>query len=134
MVIFLAIAMTAMPYWGKLFPFVWYPLGPLIIVIVTLLGIGIKTLSFLPRKISSIAFAVASLPMWFDAGSFWTKIPAPYNSLFFLGVALYGLQLVIYTAKLCDYRPNLFGYREVQHSMLFLAATLHSIVAVSVVG
>ena len=134
MMIFVLIAMTAMPYWGSFIPFAWAPLGPVIIIITILIGIGVKLCSFLPRKLSGLLYICAGLPVTFDIALSWEKISSPWNVLWMVGIGFYTAQLIIYTYRLCDFKQDLFGHREMQHIFLLVATTLHSVIAIALVG
>ena len=132
--IFVLIAMTAMPYWGSLIPFAWEPLGSVIITLTILIGIGVKLCSYLPRKLSAVIYAGAGLPVVCDIALSWEQISSPWNVLWMVGIGFYVTQLIIYTYRLCDFKKDLFGHREMQHIFLLMATTLHSVIAIALVG
>lgn len=129
--IFVVIAVTALPYWGALFITQW---GLIMTAMVIMLGTLIRLAGTPPKLLSATLYAGAAAPMFYDWENFWVNIPLWWNALFMFGVFLYGLQLCIYTFKWCDWWPGLFGHREVQHLVLMLAVFCHALVALVVVG
>jgi channel protein (hemolysin III family) len=133
--IFIFIAFTAVPYWGAFIPLAddpWF--GLTVIVIVALVGGVSKLFSFFPRILSGILYILASLPII----GYMTWYRAEVGNLLYLvwmtGIALYIVQLAVYTWRLCEFKPGLFEHREVQHTLLPTATTLQGIVALSLVG
>jgi channel protein (hemolysin III family) len=129
--IFYIIAITALPYWGHILPFTWYDGGPLLIIVICVLGSIIKLLSFLPRHISGLAYILAAAPMVSYFIVYRDYIPQPQQSMWLFGIVLYALQLSAYTFGKPDLYPEKFGYREVQHIVLLCATNLHSWIAIS---
>lgn len=134
MMIFVAIAMTAMPYWGAYPPLRWSPAGPMLIAFIIALGVAAKLVSYFPKVLSATLYTAAGLPMVSYFIWNWSNVPEPFNVLWILGVGLYAFQMLIYTFHWFDFKTELFGFREVQHIFLLAATTLHSIIAVQLVG
>lgn len=132
--IFVVISMTMMPYWGVLTPFEWQPLGPLIIVAAILAGTSIKYFSFLSKRASALVYALVAFPAIASFVWSWSLIVWPWNAYWAIGTLLYTFQLLIYTFHWFDLRKDLFGFREVQHLILLAATTIHSAVAIKLVG
>ena len=88
MMIFVVIAMTAMPYWGGLLPFEWAPLGPLMIISIVTIGVTVKLFTFMEKKLSGVLYMAAGLPMVFDFAWSWESIPTPWNTLWMVGIGL----------------------------------------------
>lgn len=134
MMIFVVIAMTAMPYWGAFSPLQWTPTGPILVVAIITLGVIAKSVSYFSKVFSATLYVAAGLPM---VGYFiwnWSKVPEPFNVLWILGVGLYFVQMLIYTFHWFDFKKEMFGFREVQHTWLLAATTVHSDIAVKLVG
>jgi channel protein (hemolysin III family) len=132
--IFVVIAVSALPYWGALIPLPWYPAGPLFIGTIVVVGGGTKLVRSFPRVLSGVLYTLAGVPMVLYFLWRWDDIPAPYNSLWIIGVGLYMLQLMVYTWKWPNFAPDHVGYRDVQHVVLLCATTLHSVIALTLVG
>lgn len=132
--IFAVIAMSAMPYWGAYPPLQWTPAGPILIVAIIALGMIAKLVSFFPKILSSLLYTAAGLPMVVDFLWNWSSSPEPYNFLWIFGVGLYSFQMLIYTFEWFNFKKELFGFREVQHLTLLAATTLHSVIALQLVG
>lgn len=133
--IFIFIAFTAVPYWGAFIPLAEDPwFGISLIVTIALVGGISKLVSFFPRVISGVLYGLASFPII----GYMTWYRMEVGNLLYLvwmtGIALYLAQLIIYTWRLCEFRPGKFGHQETQHVILPLATTLHGIVALAVVG
>ncbi|MCU0678394.1 MAG: hemolysin III family protein [Candidatus Pacebacteria bacterium] len=129
--IFYIIAITALPYWGHIIPWDWYPGGLLLIVIICLLGTVVKLVSFLPRVVSALAYLAAAAPMVLYFIFSYNEIPTLQYWLWLVGIALYSLQLAVYTRMRPDPYPGQCGYREIQHIVLLAATNLHSSIALS---
>lgn len=129
--IFYIIAITALPYWGHILPWDWYPGGLLVIGIVCVLGTVVKLVSFLPRYVSAIAYLGAAAPMVIYFILSYEEIPTEQYTQWLIGIVLYGTQLGVYTAKWPDPYTEQFGYREIQHIILLCATNLHSFVVIS---
>jgi hemolysin III len=129
--IFYVIAVTALPYWGHIIPLAWYPGGPLVIIMVCIMGTVVKTLKDLPRFISGFVYVLASLPMVIYFIINFEHITPPYGSLWMIGIVLYSIQLGVYTLKKPNPFNELFGYREIQHIVLLMATNLHTIIAIN---
>jgi hemolysin III len=130
--IFYVISITALPYWGYIIPFPWYPGGLLAIIVICVVGTVVKTVSFLPRFVSGAAYLAAAVPMVSYFIVHYSHIPTPYGALWMIGLFFHGGLLVVYTLKTPDPFPALFGFREVQHVLLVCATNLHSYVAITV--
>ncbi len=55
-------------------------------------------------------------------------LPSTGLAAFWIGVACYFLQFLVWARHWPDPLPEVFGYREVQHAVLLCGTTLHSIV------
>jgi predicted membrane channel-forming protein YqfA (hemolysin III family) len=65
--------------------------------------------------------------------SFWevqSWLPPQGLWCFWAGLALYVLQQAVYAFRYPNPLPGLFGFREVQHSILLVATTTHAWVVV----
>lgn len=131
--IFYIIAITALPYWGHIIPWNWYPGGPLLIMFVCLLGTMVKLVSFLPRVVSAIAYLAAAAPMVLYFIASFDEIPALQYWLWLFGLVLYATQLAVYTLMRPDPYPGQFGFREIQHIFLLCATNLHSWIVLSLI-
>jgi hemolysin III len=79
---------------------------------------------FIPSVVYTVTGLLAVMVMLpVSLGSIW------WGLIFWLGVALYGLQLFSYNKKWFDFYPERFGYREVQHLILFVAVMCHTLAA-----
>lgn len=132
--IFVVIAMTALPYWGAYPPLRWSPAGPVLIAVIIALGVTAKLISYYPKVLSATLYTVAGLPMVSYFILNWSNVPEPYNVLWIFGVGLYVFQMLIYTFHWFDFKAELFGFREIQHIILLTATTIHSAIAVYLVG
>lgn len=54
-----------------------------------------------------------------------------FTVVFWAGVVLYALQMVVYKQKAPDPVPFLYGYRELQHTLILVATILHGYLAVN---
>ncbi len=132
--IFVVIAMTAMPYWGGFPALKWTPAGPILIAVIIIFGVIAKLISYFPKVFSAVLYTAASLPMVSYFIWNWSNVPEPFNILWICGIGLYFFQMLIYTFSWFDFKKELFGFREVQHIILLVATTLHSSVALKLVG
>lgn len=133
--IFIFIAFTAIPYWGAFIALAddpWF--GLTVIVTVAFVGGVSKLFSFFPIVLSGILYSLASLPIIVYMTWYRTEVGNLLYLVWMTGTALYMAQLIIYTWRLCEFRPGCFGHRETQHVLLLIATTLQSIVALAVVG
>ncbi|MEK7108809.1 MAG: hemolysin III family protein [Patescibacteria group bacterium] len=129
-VIFLVIGATYVPYWGNLLPApeAWARLpwvGVCVVVGLCLVYFGA------PEKVNGVfyaLFASAGLVISFYELQQW--LPPAGLAAFWLGTALYAASQVAYEARRPDPLPKLFGYRGVQHLLLFAATTIGSVVAI----
>lgn len=131
MMIFYIIAITALPYWGHILPWDRYWGGPLLILFICIVGTVIKLVSFLPRFLSAGAYLAAAVPMVSYFILSYDLIPAAQYTWWLVGIALYALQLGVYTLQQPDPYTELFGYREIQHLVLLCATNIHCYVAIS---
>jgi len=132
MAIFLVITMTMLPYWGYIMPWQNYSVGLLILGTITIVGVAIKSINCLGDYVSAGVYVLAGLPVAVDADALWSNLIWPWNFVFFFGVFLYLVQLVIHATESCEIKPALFGYRELQHCILLLAVALHICTVVAV--
>lgn len=133
--IFIFIAFTAVPYWGAYIPLfgsTWT--GLILIVVIALVGGISKLFTFFPRILSGALYGMASLPIIAYMTYHVHDIGMLYYTLWMTGIALYMVQLFVYTWRLCELRPGLFGHREVQHTPLLIATSLQGWVALQIVG
>ncbi|MDP4020919.1 MAG: hypothetical protein Q8P58_02690 [Candidatus Adlerbacteria bacterium] len=128
-VISLVIGATYVPYWGSLLPvqeavqrLPWVGLA-------TLIGFSLVLTSAPDRLVGLFwaVFASAGLIISFWELQMW--LPPVALALFWLGSSLYGVQQLVYALRYPDPLPELFGYREVQHLVLFVATIIGSIIA-----
>ncbi len=132
--IFVVIAMTAIPYWGVITPFAWRPAGPLIIATLIIFGAIIKFFDFFSKGVSGGLYILSGLPIVTFFLLHWSEVPSPFNLLWAIGSCLYLFQLLIYTFHWFNFKTEILGYREIQHCVLLMATSLHSYTAVELVG
>ncbi|PIR82151.1 hypothetical protein COU20_03985 [Candidatus Kaiserbacteria bacterium CG10_big_fil_rev_8_21_14_0_10_59_10] len=133
MLIFVLIGVTLVPYWGMLLPWseAWWRFA--LVAFAIACGCAIKAFTVLQRGASAAAYVAAAVPLLTSAHQTAVWLPIAPLVCFWAGVGLYLLQLAVYTARRPDPYPELFGYREVQHSILLCATTLHVSVALAYV-
>lgn len=129
--IYLLIACTVLPYWEYL-----HEAGKEGILFMLFITAVIGSLNKLfngisSRVVSSVMFSIVGLLSVFTMAGVPERVGTHVASLFWIGVALYALQQLIYTKKMLDIAPDLFGYREIQHFVLVCAASLHTAVVVT---
>ncbi len=131
--IYLLIAGTYTPFCINAFSGFW-KWGLLIIIwSLALIGVGIKIF-------------IIRVPRWVNAGVYllmgWlviaaiqemlnTLTPATLNWLV-IGGAVYTLGAIIYITKKLDFKPDVFGFHEVWHIFVILAAAAHYISILSI--
>ncbi len=131
--IYLLIAGTYTPYCINAFSGFW-KWGLLIIIwTLALVGVGIKV--FIIRAPRWVNAGVYLLMGWLVIGAIGEMLNtlSPFTITWLIvGGVIYTLGAIIYITKKLDFRPGIFGFHEVWHIFVILAAAAHYISVLSI--
>lgn len=111
------------------FPYVYTTRWALAVLMLTAVwGLVLKWQYSETREQSNRNFLIVGMIAF---GLYWitfSNVPGHNVALFSLGVLLHVTHLAVYNWKWCDWLPELFGHREVQHVLIAAAVSVHAAV------
>ena len=87
-----------------------------------------------PRPLVSAVYLVVGWSALIEIGPLWRALDVTDFVLMFVGGALYTAGAVVYALKRPNPSPTHFGFHEVFHALVVMAATVHYVLAVRLVG
>ncbi len=126
--IYLLIAGTYTPFCVNAFHGFW-KWGLLSIIWgLALVGIGIKVFIIRsPRWVNAGIYLIMGWLIVAAAGEMAKTLPAEVLTWLIIGGVIYTLGAIVYITKKMDFIPEIFGFHEVWHIFVILAATAHYI-------
>lgn len=126
--IYLLIAGTYTPICVNAFSGFWKWGMLAIIWSLALIGIGIKIFIIKsPRWLNAGIYLVMGWLAFAAVGEMLATLPAWALTWLIVGGVIYTLGAVVYITKIMDFRPGIFGFHEVWHIFVILAALAHYI-------
>ena len=126
--IFLLIAGTYTPFCINAFSGFWKWGLLSIIWALALIGVGVKIFIVrAPRWVNAGVYLVMGWLVVAAAGEMINKLPAGAFTWLMIGGVIYTLGAVIYITKKMNFKPGVFGFHEVWHVFVILAAIAHFI-------
>jgi hemolysin III len=102
--------------------------------VATVLGAGIRMFWLhAPRPLVSAVYLVVGWSALIEIGPLWRALAAADFILMFAGGALYTAGAVVYALKRPNPLPAHFGFHEVFHALVVMAATMHYVLAMRLV-
>jgi hemolysin III len=131
--IFLLIAGTYTPFCINAFTGFW-KWGMLSIVwSLALIGIGVKIFYIgAPRWVNAGIYVLMGWLSVTAAGQMLTALPTWVFAWMVAGGVIYTLGAIIYTTKIFNFKPGVFGFHEVWHIFVLLAAAAHFVAVLGV--
>ena len=87
-----------------------------------------------PRPLVSAVYLVVGWSALIEIGPLWRALDVTDFVLMFVGGALYTAGAVVYALKRPNPSPAHFGFHEVFHALVVMAATVHFVLAARLVG
>ena len=126
--IYLLIAGTYTPFCINAFSGFWKWGLLSIIWSLAIIGVGIKVFIIrAPRWVNAGIYLVMGWLIVAAAGEMANTLPANVLTWLIVGGVIYTLGAVVYITKKMDFVPNIFGFHEVWHIFVILAAAAHYI-------
>ncbi|OQX64879.1 MAG: hypothetical protein B5M51_02295 [Anaerolinea sp. 4484_236] len=124
--IYLLIAGTYTPFCVNAFSGFW-KWGLLIIIwSLALIGVGVKIFIVrAPRWVNAGVYLIMGWLIVAATGEMINTLPAGALTWLIAGGVIYTLGAVIYITKKLDFKPGIFGFHEVWHIFVILAAAAH---------
>ncbi len=124
--IFLLIAGTYTPFCVNAFTGFW-KWGMLSIVwSLALIGIAVKIFYIgAPRWVNAGIYVLMGWLSVTAAGQMLTALPAWVFTWMIIGGVIYTLGAIVYATKIFNFKPGVFGFHEVWHIFVLLAAAAH---------
>ena len=131
--IFLLIAGTYTPFCVNAFSGFW-KWGMLSIVwSLALIGIVVKIFYIgAPRWVNAGIYVLMGWMSVAAAGQMLTALPAWVFTWMIVGGVIYTLGAVVYATKILNFKPGVFGFHEVWHIFVLLAAAAHFVAVLGV--
>jgi hemolysin III len=131
--IFLLIAGTYTPFCINAFTGFW-KWGMLSIVwSLALIGIGVKIFYIgAPRWVNAGIYVLMGWLSVTAAGQMLTALPTWVFAWMVAGGVIYTLGAIVYTTKIFNFKPGVFGFHEVWHIFVLLAAAAHFVAVLGV--
>jgi hemolysin III len=103
--------------------------------VATVIGAGIRMFWLhAPRPLVSAVYLVVGWSALIEIGPLWRALDAAEFILMIVGGALYTAGAVVYALKRPNPSPMHFGFHEVFHALVVMAATVHYVLAIRLVG
>ena len=126
--IYLLIAGTYTPFCMNAFSGFWKWGLFSIIWSLAIIGVGIKIFIIrAPRWVNAGIYLIMGWLIVIAAGEMGRTLPANTITWLIIGGVIYTLGAVIYITKKMDFKPDIFGFHEVWHIFVILAAAAHYI-------
>ncbi len=126
--IYLLIAGTYTPFCVNAFSGFWQWGLLSIIWGLALVGVGIKIFIIrAPRWVNAGVYLIMGWLIVAAAGEMANTLPASVIMWLIIGGIIYTLGAVVYITKKMDFKPGIFGFHEVWHIFVILAAAAHYI-------
>ena len=126
--IYLLIAGTYTPFCINAFSGFWKWGLLSIIWSLAIIGVGIKVFIIrAPRWVNAGIYLIMGWLIVAAAGEMANTLPANVLTWLIVGGVIYTLGAVVYITKKMDFIPNIFGFHEVWHIFVILAAAAHYI-------
>ncbi len=131
--IYFLIAGTYTPFCINAFTGFW-KWGMLIIIwSLALIGIGIKVFIIrVPRWLNAGIYLAMGWLVVGASGQLLSELPAWALTWLIIGGIIYTLGAVIYITKIFNFKPGVFGFHEVWHIFVLLAAAAHYVAVLGV--
>ncbi len=131
--IFLLIAGTYTPFCVNAFTGFW-KWGMLSIVwSLAVIGIGIKIFYIgAPRWVNAGIYVLMGWMSVASAGQMLTQLPTWVFVWMIVGGVIYTLGAIVYATKIFNFKPGVFGFHEVWHIFVLLAAAAHFVAVMGV--
>ena len=131
--IFLLIAGTYTPFCVNAFTGFW-KWGMLSIVwSLAVIGIGVKIFYIgAPRWVNAGIYVLMGWMSVASAGQMLTQLPTWVFVWMIVGGVIYTLGAVVYATKIFNFKPGVFGFHEVWHIFVLLAAAAHFVAVMGV--
>jgi hemolysin III len=131
--IYFLIAGTYTPFCINAFTGFW-KWGMLIIIwSLALIGIGIKVFIIrVPRWLNAGIYLAMGWLVVGASGQLLSALPAWVLTWLIIGGIIYTLGAVIYITKIFNFKPGVFGFHEVWHIFVLLAAAAHYVAVLGV--
>lgn len=124
--IYLLIAGTYTPFCINAFSGFWKWGLLSIIWALAIIGVGIKIFIVrAPRWVNAGVYLIMGWMIVAAAQEMMNTLPAGALTWLIIGGLIYTLGAVIYITKKLDFKPGIFGFHEVWHIFVILAATAH---------
>ena len=124
--IYLLIAGTYTPFCINAFSGFWKWGLLAIIWSLALIGVGIKVFIVrAPRWVNAGVYLIMGWMIVAAIGEMIDKLPIGALTWLIVGGVIYTLGAVVYITKKLDFKPGVFGFHEVWHIFVILAATAH---------
>ena len=126
--IYLLIAGTYTPFCINAFSGFWKWGLLSIIWSLAIIGVGIKIFIIrAPRWVNAGIYLIMGWLIIIAAGEMGRTLPANTITWLIIGGVIYTLGAIIYITKKMDFKPDVFGFHEVWHIFVILAAVAHYI-------
>ena len=126
--IYLLIAGTYTPFCINAFSGFWKWGMLSIIWSLALIGIGIKIFVIKsPRWLNAVIYLIMGWLCFAAIGEMIATLPAWALTWLIIGGVTYTLGAIVYITKIMNFRPGVFGFHEVWHIFVILAALAHFI-------
>lgn len=131
--IFLLIAGTYTPFCVNAFTGFWQWGMLSIIWSLALLGVVVKIFYIRsPRWLNAGLYVAMGWLAILGAGQILTALPIPVIGWLVTGGVIYTLGAIVYSTKILNFVPGVFGFHEVWHIFVMLAAAAHFIAVLGV--
>ncbi len=131
--IYFLIAGTYTPFCVNAFTGFW-KWGMLIIIwSLALIGIGVKVFIIrVPRWLNAGIYLAMGWMSVAASGQFLAALPAWVLTWLIIGGVIYTLGAIVYITKIFNFAPGIFGFHEVWHIFVLLAAAAHFVAVLGI--
>jgi len=131
--IYFLIAGTYTPFCVNAFTGFW-KWGMLIIIwSLALIGIGVKVFIIrVPRWLNAGIYLAMGWMSVAASGQFLAVLPAWVLTWLIIGGVIYTLGAIVYITKIFNFAPGIFGFHEVWHIFVLLAAAAHFVAVLGI--